>query len=249
MSNLPLVNTFEIPCELWETRNQTYEEMIESGDLHKIVKVRLEAKIENHLDAAKYILIKEVDRRLECFIKDSLNSSPDYRKMRREMPSQTPLSLSNYQRKFQSNTFEQVSADIKTYGKILSDGQYLFHGGLWPVTALGGCFVTDRPFSSSFCPQIAIRNAEWGGKAYDAGELNLFVLRATNPRTKTFCFRLNGTDKGHEAEVLFAAGAILTLRNKTLIKNNGVAYKTCSQYIGNVIKKEIPFYLLEVDIT
>lgn len=247
MNNLPLVNIFEIPCELWETRSQTLKEMMESGDLHKVVNVRLEAKIENHLDAAMYILIKEADRRLECFIKDYLNSSPDYHNMRREMPSQTPLSLSNYQRKFQSNTFEQVSADIETYGRILSDGQYLFHGGLWPVTAQDGSFVTNRPFSSSFCPQIAIRNAEWGGKAYDAGELNLFVLRATNPKTKTFCFRLNGTDKGHEAEVLFAAGAKLTLRSKTFIKH-GLAYKVCSQGTGNIIKKQIPFYLLEVDI-
>ncbi len=247
MNNLPLVNVFETPYELWETRAQTPEEMTQSGNFHKRVKVRLLSKVGNHVDAAKHMLNQVVDNQLESFIKDYLNSSSSYKKMRSEMPSRTPKSLSDYQRKFQSSDFSQVSIDINNFGKNLSNGQYLFHGGLCPVT-VGQTFVTDRPFSTSFCPQIALRNAEWAGKSYDAGEINLFVLRVTNPQTKTFCFRLNGTDKGHEAEVLFAAGAKLTLRSKTLI-SNGKAYKASSQNIGRILEKTIPFYMLEVDIS
>ena len=248
MNNLPLVNVFETPYELWETRPQTQEEMIQSGNFYQRVKVKLLVKLENHVDAAKHILIQVVDNQLESFIKDYLNISSHYKKMRSEMPSRTPKSLSDYQRKFQSSNFNQVSIDINNFGKNLNDGQYLFHGGLWPVTA-GKSFITDRPFSTSFCPQIALRNAEWAGKAYDSNEVNLFVLRVTNPKTKTFCFKLNGTNKGHEAEVLFAAGAKLTLRSKILIKKNGKAYKACSQIIGRTLEKEIPFYMLEVDIS
>lgn len=248
MNNLPLVNTFETPYELWEMRDQTLEEVMQSGNFHKRVKVKLEAKLDNHVDAAKHMLVKVVDCQLEDFIKDYLNQSSSYKKMRSEMPSQTPKSLSDYQRKFQSGTFEQVSVDIDNFGKKLSDGQYLFHGGLWPIN-VGKSFVTERPFSTSFCPQIALRNAEWAGKSYDAGEVNLFVLRAANTQTKTFCFRLNGTDKGHEAEVLFAAGAKMTLRSKTLITSSGNAYKVCSQIVGRVLEKKIPFYLIEVDIS
>ena len=247
MNKLPLVNVFEKPYELWEERDQTFEEMRQSGNFHKRVKVKLKAKLHNHVDAAKHMIVEVVDNQLDRFIKDYLNQSASYKQMRTQMPSKTPKSLSDYQRKFQSATFEQVSIDINNCGQILSYGQYLFHGGLCPIN-IGESFITGRPFSTSFCPQIALRNAEWGGKAYDAGEVNLFVLRTVNSQTKTFCFRLNGTDKGHEAEVLFAAGAKITLRNKVKIKN-GKAYKACSQYPSRDLEKEIPFYLVEVDIS
>ncbi len=247
MNNLPIVDVFESPYELWEERDQTPEEMMQSGNFHQRVKVKLEAKVANHVDAAKHTIVKVVDNQLERFIKDYLNQSLSYKNMRLEMPSQTPKSLSDYQRRFQSSTFEQVSIDINDYGKVLSEGQYLFHGGLYPINK-GEFFKTERPFSTSFCPQIALRNAEWRGKGYDAGEIDLFVLRTVNPQTKVFCFRLNGTDKGHEAEVLFAAGAKITLRSKTKIKT-GKAYKACSQNTGRLLEKEIPFYLVEVDIS
>lgn len=131
----------------------------------------------------------------------------------------------------------------------LSDGQYLFHGGFIPIK-IGETFTTIRPFSTSFCPQVALRNAEWAGKAYDAGEVNLIVLRTVNSQTKVFCFRINGTNKGHELEILFAAGAKITFRNKVKI-TDGQAYKYCSQYAGGggLLKKEIPFYLVEADIS
>ncbi|WP_177208198.1 hypothetical protein [Pseudoalteromonas denitrificans] len=247
MNYLPLVNVFENPYELWEERDQTLEEMKLSGNFHERVKVKLEAKLFNHVDAAKHMIVKVVDNQLERFIKDYLNQSPCYKKMRSAMPSRTPKSLSDYQRRFQSTTFDQVTTDINTHGKLLSDGQCLFHGGFFPIKT-GESFTTTRPFSTSFCPQIALRNAEWAGKAYDAGEVNLIVVRTVNSQTKTFCFRVNGTDKGHEAEILFAAGAKITLRSKVKIKN-GKAYKACSQYAGRVLEKEIPFYLVEVDIS
>lgn len=244
MSHLPLVNVFEKPYEIWEERDQTFEEMRESGNYYKKVKVRCEAKICNHIDAARHMIMKVVDNKLEWFIKDYLNQSSNYKKMRGEMPSVTPKSLSEYQRKFQSANFGQVSDDINHYGKTLSDGQYLFHGGSLPIEN-SKSFITERPFSTTFCPQIALRNAEWAGKAYDAGEINLFVLRVANSRTKVFCFRINGTDKGHEAEVLFAAGAKITFRSKLKIKDDKV-YK----FIGNKeFEKRVPFYLVELDIS
>lgn len=248
MDNLPLVNVFEFPYELWETRDQTLNEAMQSGKFHQMVKVKLDARIENHVDAAKHILLNIVDNQIEAFIKDYLNGSSNYKNMRNKMPSTTPKSLSDYQRKFKTIGFDRVSIDINDFGEKLSDGQYLFHGGQWPSNA-GESFITSRPFSTSFCPQIALRNAEWAGKAYDAGEVNLFVLRVATPQTKAFCFKLNGTDKGHEAEVLFASGAHLTLRNKTLIKDDGTAFKACNQIAGRVLEKQIPYHLLEVDIS
>jgi hypothetical protein len=246
MNNLPLVNVFEKPYELWEERDQTYEEMMQSDRLHRRVKVKLKAKIYNHIDAAKHMIVKGVDNQLEEFIKNYLDQSPSYKKMRKEMPSKTPAVLSNYQRMFESSTFDQVSVEINNHGKVLSDGQYLFHGGFLPIMNVGESFITVRPFSTSFCPQIALRNAEWAGKAYDAGEVNLLVVRTVNSRTKTFCFKMKGTDKGHEVEVVFSAGATITLRSKVQV-NYGTAYK--SGNTGQHLEKEIPYYLVEVDIS
>ena len=248
MKDLPLVNVFEKPYELWDTRDQTAEEMMQSGNFCERVKVKLNARIENHIEAAEHMLLKTADIQLERFIKDYLNNSIDFKNMRKEMPSQTPKSLSEFQRKFQSSSFRQVTRDINMIGKKLSEGQCLFHGGLWP-REVGESFVTSRPFSTSFCPQIALRNAEWAGKAYDAGEINLLVIRVVNPQTNVFCFRIKGTQKGHEAEVLFATGAQLILRKKTLIKSNGLAYNVCRQIPGRTLEKQIPFFLVEADIS
>ncbi|MBW3516836.1 hypothetical protein KO537_19300 [Shewanella sp. NKUCC01_JLK] len=247
MNKLPLLNVFEKPYELWEVRNQTPEEMMQSGCMFKRIKVKLKARLHDHVDAAKHMILEGTDNQLERFIKDYLKKSASFKEIRSQMPSKTPKSLSDYQRRFQRATFEQVSIDINNCGKILSDDQYLFHGGLLPIN-IGESFITERPFSTSFCPQIALRNAEWGGKAYDAGEVNLCVLRTVSSQTKTFIFRLNGTDKGHEVEVLFAAGAKITLRNKVEIRNCNV-YKACRLHPGRLLKKEIPFYLVEVDIS
>ncbi|NVH51866.1 hypothetical protein HU985_13270 [Photobacterium damselae subsp. damselae] len=223
------------------------EEMMLSGDFYKRINVRLEAKLDNHFDAAKHMLLKLEDNQLESFIKSYLNSSSSYKAMRAEMPSQTPILLSQYQRIFKGVDLQKVSKLVDYYGKKLTNGQHLFHGGLWPASE-NHSFITSRVFSTSFCPQIALRNAEWCGKAYDAGEVNLFVLRVVNSKTKAFCFRQNGTNKGHELEILFSAGATLTLRSKTFIREAKV-YKSCRHDYGRVLEKNVPFYVLEVDIS
>ncbi|MGU3847378.1 hypothetical protein ACVZHT_38210, partial [Vibrio diabolicus] len=75
-----------------------------------------------------------------------------------------------------------VDADINSIGKTLSDGQFLFHGGLW-FSSCENEVTLRKPFSTSFCPQVALRNAEWRGKAYDQGQIDLLVLRVSNPKT------------------------------------------------------------------
>lgn len=248
LNNLPLVNVFKNPYELWDERDQTVDEMIQSGNFHYRVKVKLNSLVTNHLEAAAHMLSNVVDNQLEQFIKNDLNRSLSYKKMREGMPSQTPKSISDYQNRFQSGGFHNVSSDINNIGKKLSEGQRLFHGGLWPID-LGEKFTTSRPFSTSFCAQIALRNAKWGGKAYDAGEINLFVLRVVTPQTNVFCCRINGTNKGHEAEVLFASGAELTLRSKTLIRSDSKVFKSDGNIAGGVVDKEVPAYVIEVDIS
>ncbi|HCG7383863.1 TPA: hypothetical protein NJ378_004723 [Vibrio parahaemolyticus] len=246
MKTMPLVNVFQTPYEVWDIRRPTHEEMLAGKT--GLQKTRLIAKISNHFEAAKYELLNRGCTRLDQHIEDVLNSSIEYKGMRELMPSQTDQTLSDFQNKFQSIHFENVSNIVQRDGKKLVSGQILYHGGFFDRN-LNEEVITTRPLSTSFSPHMACQNAEWRGKAYDSGELHLMMFRVVNPQTKAFCFKIKGTNKGHEKEVLFASGAKLVLRKKTLIKNDGTAYKACDQYAGNVLKKSIPFYLLEIDIS
>ncbi len=156
------------------------------------------------------------------------------------MPSRTPAEISCYQKDYQKCDLSAVSSAIDQSGSLLSREQYLFHGGLWPG---GKSFITSRPLSTSLCPQVALRNAEHKGKAYDAGRLDLLVLRVVDPATKAFVFKRKGTNLGHECEVLLASNACLTLTNQTQIRDDYMAAK-----FDCPIKK-IPVYVLDVDVS
>ncbi|MDD5036602.1 MAG: hypothetical protein PHE55_17810 [Methylococcaceae bacterium] len=158
------------------------------------------------------------------------------------MPSKTPGALSKYKKEFPNYNPSEVDPEINNIGESLCEGQILFHGGIWPGNN-SNHFKTQLPLSTSFCPQVALRNAEHRGKAYDANRIDLLVLRATSPITNVFSFRRAGTNLGHENEVLFASGASLTLRSRTLVRSDYSAAKYSAP------NKEIEIYVLEVDIS
>ncbi len=247
--NLDLVNVFEHAYETWATRDATLEERMrhstKTGELLLFIRERLKARVENHLDAAKYILKAVTDNGLENHIENYLRDSFKFNTILNIMPKITPTSIVNYKESFQANDLEQVSIDINNYGNILHNNQYLFHGGFWSPKK-NNLIIIDRPLSTSFCPQVALRNAEWKGKAYDSGEVHLFVLRVTNPKTKVYIFSLAG-ELGNEKEVLFSSGAKLEIRNKILIRTD---YNVCKAgNNSNTLQKQISAYILEVDIT
>ncbi|NDK77653.1 hypothetical protein GYA97_24805 [Escherichia coli] len=62
------------------------------------------------------------------------------------------------------------------------------------------------PFATTFCPQVAMREAEHSGKAYKQGYIDLMVITVIDPQVKAFVFDMDEPEKGNELEVLFAAG-------------------------------------------
>jgi hypothetical protein len=244
--NLPLVNVFTTPYEAWTSREATFEELQEQirqdGHMCAFVNDKLKALISNHIDAAFYMAQYGVDIGLERFIDSFLDTSCDFKSFRQAMPSKTPNVLFDFQQKYPNFSFLDLNREINSIGHTLSEGQYLFHGGLWPNSALSEIYLTS-PFSTSFCPQVALRNAEWRGKAYDAGQIDLFVLRAVTPQTNVFSFPRKGTKMGNEKEVLFASGAKLILRKRSLVRDDYVVTKYRHQ------NKCIPIYVIEVDVS
>jgi phosphoribosyl 1,2-cyclic phosphodiesterase len=60
---------------------------------------------------------------------------------------------------------QKVDEGINMIRHTLSEGQALFHGGLWPDNK--DEIILTKPFSTSLCTS----SAEWKGKAYGAHRL------------------------------------------------------------------------------
>lgn len=198
--------------------------------------------INNHSQAASYMLRTKADNGLEFHIDRALAKSADYLHLRQLMPLIVPQSLKDYQCGFTEECITEADKAIKTHGVALAAGQTLFHGGLWKST--GRTLTTSRPFSTSFCPQVAMRNGEWSGKAFNAGRLDLMVVHVARPKTQAYVYSTKGVH-GNEKEVVFASGA-----NLTLIDEQHVADITAYKYTDSLepIKKTISAYVLEIEL-
>lgn len=229
---LPVIDVFKKPYEIWKYRDATQEESIQNfsayGYFIDKVPDKLIKKISNAYEAAVHMALVGADSALEKHIDDELDANDSFRVWRRSMPSKTPNQLTNYQRQHILN--ESISKVIKEIDCILTEGQFLFHGGCWWGGSIGSECTTSSPLSTSFCPQVALRNAEWAGKAYDAGVIDLLVLQVTNPVTRVFSYKIKGTNKGHEKEVLFSSGAKLKLIHSEVVRSD---YRVCKVISGS----------------
>lgn len=247
--NVGVVNVFAKPYEVWSKRDATPEEMWDLIKNHGLtppevlhVKDLLIEVVSNHTDAAIRMLRQCHDNSLECHIDRALEASAEYRALRDLMPQAVPEALNAYQGAFSEDDWASADAAIKAYGVTLAEGQFLYHGGQWASD--GPTLTTSRPFSTSFCPQVALKNAEWRGKAYDAGRVDLMVVRVTRSRTKAYAYSREG-DHGNEKEVVFASGAQLTRVRETKITDFPVSKATASFQTD---RKVVPAYLVEVEI-
>ena len=235
--NLPLIDPFEPPFEVWQTRSPTDEEVLAAGSIAPI-HVQLFATVEDALSAANYVAKGVLDGGFESHISDVLQASGDLKQWRKAMPSRTPKPLSVFQRQYGRHDIQAVCQELQLHGQTLSPGQCLFHGGLW-----WGNGPTSAPLSTSFSPQVAFKNAEWKGKAYDAGRIDLMVLRISSPNVKAFAFKHRGTRNGHEKEVLLRPGLTLTCTSSVLTRQDCPATKP-----GHA-DKQVDVYVMEIDVS
>lgn len=245
--NNKIINVFSTPFESWSYRKATVQESTErykeTGYLSSEIKDRLERRIGSAFDAATYMIEKRVDNALEHFIDSALANDAAFTALRYQMPSQTPAALNDYQSSYPEYNRVAVDQAINQFGAYLADGQYLIHGGLW--FSGEDSFTTDRPLSTTFCPQIALRNAEWRGKAYDANRVELMVIRVTKPKTKAYLFGAEGEFK-HEKEAVFASGAQLRRLREHYIMDIKVSKVTKEL---NTVEKTVPAFVTEVELS
>lgn len=247
---LPLINIFDTPYEVWEESEPTLAEKIaylrENGNLHMPKhKVRLIKEIKTAYDAAVHIAEVGNDPVLRRFIEEQLSINKTFKGWRSNMPSKTPHALTTYQQRMSQSSVQDITNTLNEIGVKLSNEQYLFHGGHW---CFGKEFVTTRPLSTTLCPEVAYIETFHGGKAYDAGQIDLWVLKVINPSTNIFVYKHNGTSMGHEKEILLNAGAKITLKSKTRVRDNVKVTKILPNSC-NEISKLIPVNVLEMEVS
>jgi len=244
-----VVNVFDKPYRVWSRRKTTTEEALElvrkeGLSLIEALEVNHELmeEVSTHTQAASRMLRVLADNGLEGHVDRALDSSSEYHYLCEQMPREVPAALDAYQGMFPEYDQFEVNEAINTYGVKIAENQVLFHGGQWPTT--GSTFVTSRPFSTSFCPQVALRNAEWRGKAYDAGRVDLMVVRVTSLATKGYVYSREGS-RGNEKEIVFASGGQLKHVRETHIAD--IKVRKIASGIREV-EKIVPAYMVEVEM-
>lgn len=255
---LPLVNQFLMPYEVWSTRPATQADILARlstgqhiSSCNKSVQVKLLDTIDTPDKAAIYVADGKYDVQISNRITKSLEDiKSGYRQARSSMPGVTPKILSEYQRRYSSSTnFSLVNNSIKTDGDYLADDQVLFHGGgILNNINPGNSLITLRPLSTSFCPVKSINNGAWRGKYYNEGEANLIILTVKSIKKLAFIYKMNGTDKGHEKEVLIESGALISVISKTKIRDD-YEVSVAGAHAGQVLTKKVPFHIIKATIS
>lgn len=193
------------------------------------------------LDAAQVLAFAGANGDIAWHIENELENGGEYANWRANMPSVTPQILLDYQQLYPLSQAQMAQAnnEINNHGMMIPHDQILFHGGQW----MGKNTVTklSDPFATTFCPQVAMREAEHSGKAYKAGYIDLMVITVSDPQVKAFVFDMDEPEKGNELEVLFAAGATITVTSRTAMNFKYPVY-------GNP-EKEITTYLVEATLS
>ena len=243
---LPLIHVFEQPYKVWLRRETTVEERVEFIKnkcpilLH--INEELIKSISTHFNAAQHIIEVGTDNGLEGHVDQQLDKSTELRIWQQYMPTITPEALLDYKNNHAEYHREKVDEAINKTGCILSEGQILFHGGCFNDLEVS----TNKPLSTTLCPQIALRNAEWCGKAYDCGRIDIYILTVSSPIINVFFFNIE-ENLGNEKEVLFASGVRLHVIRRTKIKD--------AHHVGKItstlqeLEKEVPVYIVECTIS
>lgn len=196
--------------------------------------------INTALEAANHIAVHYPDNGLGNYVCNVLDASADYKAWIKAMPGRKPKAIATYQSNYDKRNDAAVNIDILAHGDTLDAGQILFHGG--HLIGKAGTIVMSRPLSTTFNLNVAFANALWKAKAYDAGRLDLIVLKTATAATKAYVFNRRGRHS-HEREVLLPANTTLKL-----------VREICLQTAFNVKKegfpdKTIPIYVVEVEVS
>jgi hypothetical protein len=151
--------------------------------------------------------------KLTTMIKEKLSNLDSYKNTIKSMPNLSRVNgLKNYRQKHPNHDNNTLTADIEQYGLLLSSGQVVFHGGLFPRDANGiplQKFTTDRFLSTTLCAQVAAVHSFYHTPK------EVWLIRITQEaKLKAFVYSNDSRQThGHETEILLDRGARMILKS------------------------------------
>ncbi|WP_170907948.1 MULTISPECIES: hypothetical protein [Vibrio] len=132
-----------------------------------------------------------------------------FAEIKRLTPYLKDISSTNLYRNIpQKAELHSVDAEIRDFGSLLPSGQTLFHGGSLP---LNRPLVTNRPLSTTYCPQVALWHAD-NDRLPDRNPTPVvWVLTVGQACSKkAIVFKKGGSNMANEFEVLIESGVIVS---------------------------------------
>ena len=145
-------------------------------------------------------------------------------KNRRIIPKFKDIPKSKRYQQTSSGSPVLMGSEIDEYGAFLCPDQILFHGGDFDLT--NEFFLTQRPFSTTFSPSIALWHARNDGtgkwnvcdSAVPTASKNqtVIIITITTP-IKAIIFHKGGANMADEKEALLPAGVIIAFEGARII--------------------------------
>lgn len=250
MSINPRIHTFNQPLEIWSKRKATNKELEEQLEENvtpakaQYVRDKLLATVTTAEEAAiAYLQYEKMEagQVINTHIIDHLENSAEHKQWRGNVSRQTPAELLKYKKTPSSCDLSQVDKSIKEQGIILPQGQKLFRCALW-----SGNFKASQPISTTFCPQVAGVNFKFGGKAYDARAMHLWVLTVRAKDVRAFPYSLTQGKLSNELEVLLSSGLNFDETGRDIISQSYTLTKATTT--GERVEINVPAEVIFVDI-
>ncbi|HEI8522674.1 TPA: hypothetical protein SMQ21_000731 [Proteus mirabilis] len=171
--------------------------------------------VTNEYDAAMYMAEYQLDNGIDNHIESMLKGSQNYPKWVNAMENYSLTNareLIKYKTCYPEFDLTKVEQELSHFNALPSTGQKLFHGGYWNHQS--NVVTLQEPFSTTFSPQVALRELDHLGIGAKNPTIQIWVLTVVNPKTNVYFYDINNNDNlGYEYELLFAPGATLTLIN------------------------------------
>lgn len=251
--SLNIISPFGTAFNIYKERELTKEEeqkAINDGsfELFMTKKIGIDKIIKSPMDAAEFVGADQHENRLNNYVDNFLTKNTEYARWLSFMPQPTPSEMIKYQQSYLQCNPLVVNDIVIESGIYLPINQTLFRGGMWPKDDNGNNlleYTTEKILSTSFCPLVALNNADWMGKSWDNERLDLIVITNKSTNTKSFVFDKDA-ESGHELEVLLAAGAQLKFIEERIVTNTREVYKSNNVY--ECIPKTIPVFIISAII-
>ncbi|GBR15603.1 hypothetical protein [Gluconobacter frateurii] len=241
------INFFDYVYVIYKYRKPTEEELkfaarnnILNIYLSRGVECGIKKVIPSAFGAAKHMAEVHIDNELGNRLSNFLETEDEFKQWEKNIPEITPKELDQYQNSYVNSDLSAVNREILENKTILTYGQELFHGGRWDGL-VGEIKITTRPLSTTFCPQVALREADHLDKAYNEERIDICVLKIMHDDIHAYAFGNEG-NHGNEKEVL--------LENNLIIKKISEE-KFCDDYKCYVHpnkEKIIPVYVVVLEV-